>query len=84
MLPPVDFAPIEIGSKYDEKILTFCSYGAKEASEIAAFMGVKPSSYFRKNILAPLVEKDYLTETENRVPALYRTNPSIVEGAGDN
>ena len=84
ILPPVDFAPIEIGSKYDEKILTFCSYGAKEASEIAAFLGVKPSSYFRKNILAPLVDKGYLTETENRVPALYRTNPSIVEGAGDN
>ena len=30
------------------------------AKEIAEYLGVKPSSYFRKEVLAPLIEKSLL------------------------
>ncbi len=82
MLPEVEFAPIALESKYAAEILTLCSYGAKNASEIADYIGVKASSYFRKNILGPLVEKGYLNEIGQRKPLLYKTNPDIIEEPG--
>ena len=54
------FAPIPNGSKYDEKILSFCYNNAKTASEITEYLGVSNSSYFRSKILINLVENDYL------------------------
>lgn len=78
MLPPVEFIPIDIKSKHDETILTLCSYGARSAQEIADYIGVKPSSYFRKNILEPMVEKGYLILLEESKPSLYKTNPDII------
>lgn len=78
MLPPVDFVPLELKSKYDEGILTLCSYGAKSAAEIAEFIGVKPSSYFRASILEPLIQKGYLNVLEGRKPVLYKTSPDII------
>ncbi len=82
MLPPVEFIPIDIKSKHDEAILTLCSYGARSAQEIADYIGVKPSSYFRKNILEPMVEKGYLILLEESKPALYKTNPDIIRDEG--
>lgn len=78
-LPTPDFIPLELTGRYDSAILTFCSFGAKEAGEIAASIGVKPSSYFRKNILNPLLKKGYLEEFGEKKPFLYRTNPDIIE-----
>ena len=57
MLPPIEFIPIDKKSKHDEAILALCSYGARSAQEIADYIGVKPSSYFRKNILEPMGEE---------------------------
>lgn len=78
MLPPVEFVPLDIMSKYDSAILTLCSYGARNAKEIAEYIGVKPSSYFRKNILEPLSDKGYLDVIGEKKPLLYKTNPSII------
>ena len=36
--------------------------------EIAEKLGLKPSTYFRKNVIAPLVEKGYL-QTDNSARA---------------
>ncbi len=79
MLPDIEFVPIALESKYAAEILTLCSYGARNASEIADYIGVKASSYFRKNILEPLIEKGYLNEIGQRKPSLYKTNPDIIE-----
>ncbi len=59
-------------------------FGAKEAEEIASSIGVKPSSYFRRNILDPLLEKGYLEQFGEKKPFLYRTNPDIIgrDGTG--
>ncbi len=78
MLPEIEFVPIDTKSKYDTSILTLCSYGAKDAAEIAEYIGMKPSSYFRKDILEPLVEKGYLNVIGERKPCLYKTNPEII------
>ena len=79
LLPEVDFAPLNLTSKYDKEILTLCSFGAKTAIEIADYIGVKPSSYFRKNIIDPLVKNGYLNELGQKKPVLYKTNPDIIE-----
>lgn len=79
MLPEIEFAAIDLDTRYAAEILTLCAYGAKNASEIADYIGVKPSSYFRKNILGPLVEKGYLNELVQSKPVLYKTNPDIIE-----
>ncbi len=79
MLPDIEFVSIAPESKYAAEILTLCYYGARNASEIADYIGVKASSYFRKNILKPLVDKGYLNEIGHRKPALYKTNPDIIE-----
>lgn len=79
MLPDIEFVPIALESKYAAEILTLCSYGARNASEIADYIGVKASSYFRKNILEPLIEKGYLNEIGQRKPSLYKTNPDIIK-----
>lgn len=78
MLPAIEFVPLNLKSKYDADILSLCYYGAKNVAEIANFFGIKPSSYFRKNIIEPLVEKGYLIETKSTKPILYKTNPDIV------
>ena len=81
-LPSIDFVPLAKCSEYDEKVLTYCYYCARKASEIATFIGVKDSNYSRKKIIGTLVEKGYLNEVSGKSPKLYRTNPDIVLSPG--
>lgn len=81
ILPPIEFVPIDAKSKYDIAILTLCSYGAKNASEIAEYIGIRPSSYFRKNILEPLVDKGYLKVIDGKKPVMYKTDHTIVRNS---
>lgn len=64
--------------KNSEKILSYCYMKAHTALEIAEYVGVKPSTYFRKEILGSLMEKGYLVEDSTQKPALYLSNPSKV------
>ena len=57
-----------MSGKHDLAILAFCYRQAHSAKEIAEKLGLKPSTYFRKNVIAPLVEKGYL-QTDNSARA---------------
>lgn len=78
IMPIIDFISLEKVSDYDRKILSYCYYGEWQPGEIASYVGISDSSYFRKKILACLVAKGYLLEEKNKNRKKYRTNPDIV------
>ena len=47
-------------NKYDLEILSYCFNKAKNVKEIASYLKIKPSTYFRKNVIEPLVKDNYL------------------------
>ena len=73
------FAPIPNGSKYDEKILSYCYNNAKTIAEITEYLEVSNSSYFRNKIINNLVENDYLIADEDGRTKYYKTNHNTVE-----
>ncbi|MCI2068933.1 MAG: putative DNA binding domain-containing protein [Bacilli bacterium] len=66
------------GSKYDDKILSYCYNFARRAKEIADYLEISNSTYFRETILAKLVASNLLTKEENTKTPLYKTNLSNV------
>jgi ATP-dependent DNA helicase RecG len=78
IMPIIDFISLERVSDYDRKILSYCHYGVQQPHEIASYIGISDSSYFRKKILGGLVEKGYLLEERDKNRRKYRTNPDIV------
>lgn len=60
--------------KYDEKILSYCYSNDRTAKEIAAYLGLKPSTYLRKNIIQPLVNNGYLIASGTVRKEHYRTD----------
>ena len=80
-LVDISFAPVENGSKHDEKILAFC-YGQKQtASSIAKSLGIADSSYFRKNILGNLVNRHYLIREKKNGSYVFISNRELVTEA---
>ncbi len=75
--PPVHTLEL-LDCKNALKILSFCYNENKTASDIANYLKIKPSSYFRKEMLLPLVEKGYLLTIRGDYPATYRANSSKV------
>ena len=73
------YVPVPNGSKYDEKILSFCYNNAKTAAEISEYLGISDSSYFRKKFLNNLVENDYLIMSGEGRTRYYKTNQDNVE-----
>ena len=59
-LPQLEFEPVRNGSVHDKKILEYCYNSAKKAAQIAEFLGLSDSSYFRKKVLKNLVDEGYL------------------------
>ena len=55
-IPTIEFAPVPEGTDFDEKVLAYCYYRAHKVSEIAAYLGVRDSSYLRKKVLENLVQ----------------------------
>ena len=55
-------------------VLSCCWNKPHTAVEIAETIGVKPSTYFRKEIVTPLVEKGLLFVGERLYPVKYLTN----------
>ena len=64
--------------KNEKAVLSYCFPAVRSAKEIASHLGVKPSTYFRRNILTPLVEDGYLLEDKSKTPALYKSNRNKV------
>ena len=76
--PSVTAIPVPPGSR-SLPILSFCFLKERNAPEIAAHVGLAPSSYFRSKILGTLVEKGYLLARKGeRGETLYRANPAKV------
>ena len=80
-LPAVEFVPVANGSEHDEKILAFCYKSARKASEIAAYLGISDSSYFRKQILENLVSQGYLLKSKVSGARVYLSDKATVRKA---
>ena len=78
-IPNLAFTPVPDGTVYDEKILSFCYYQAHKVSEIAEYLGVSDSTYFRKQVLENLVKNQYLIKSKASRAVYYKTNPKMVQ-----
>ncbi len=76
--PVLAYAPIPNGTEHDEKVLSYCYYNAHKASEIAEYLGISDSTYFRKQILGNLEGNGYLEKSKLSRSAFYKTNPDMV------
>ena len=72
--PVLEFVPVANGSEYDASVLSYCYYQARKAGEIAAYLGITDSTYYRKKILDNLVGQGYLIKSKASRAAVYRTN----------
>lgn len=77
VLPPIYTDGILIG-KNDIHILSYCFGKARTAKEIAAEIGIQPSTYFRKTVLGKLVNQGLLLEQKNGKSIKYKANPENV------
>ena len=59
-------------------VLSFCYRRERTAAQIAAHLGVTPSTYFRKNVLEQLVNRGFLLKRKDGRVAVYTSNPSTV------
>lgn len=78
-VPVVNFIPVPNGSQYDAKILAYCYQTAHKAQEIAEYLKLTNSTYFRKNILGNLVENQYLNGSKNGRSTYYKSNHNVVK-----
>lgn len=75
----IEFIPPKTMSEYDEKILSYCFGIRRKAGEIAAFLNLTDSTYFRKNILDNLVRQKYLIKTKTGNTHFYQANRTHVK-----
>lgn len=78
-IPNLAFTPVPDGTVYDAKILSFCYYQAHKVSEIAEYLGVSDSTYFRKQVLENLLKNQYLIKSKASRAIYYKTNPEMVQ-----
>ena len=74
----IELCAIDKCSAHDEKILRYCARQARKAGEIASYLGINDSSYFRKNIIGELYRKGYLVDVSSKNPRFYRTSDDII------
>ena len=73
-IPAIDVLPAPPVSEHDEKILAFCCNAPRRASEIANYLGISDSTYFRTKILDALVSSGYLTLNKQGNAKTYKTD----------
>lgn len=76
--PVLVFVPVAGGTGFDEKVLSFCYYKARKASEIAEHLGISNSTYLRKQIIGNLEENGYLEKSKISRAAFYKTVREMV------
>ncbi len=59
---PEVYVEVALKGKNDLNILSYCYNHARKVGEIADFIGVAPSTYFRKNVIDRLVKEGLLKE----------------------
>lgn len=79
-----DFAKVyidkdKINSKHDLNILGYCYYKKRSVKEIASYLNLTPSSYFRKHVIEPLVKNHFLIEFQDRAGTEYMTSKEEVK-----
>ena len=77
-IPILTFVPVEEGTDYDDKVLSFCYYQAHKVSEIAEYLGISDSTYLRKQVLGNLEAQGYLEASKLSRATYYKTNPDMV------
>ena len=75
--PEIHVPPL-ITSEKEIAILRYCYAKKRSAMEIASYIGVTPSSYFRKDVLDKLVQRGYLVVDESQRPAKFLANRNNV------
>lgn len=75
----ISFIPVPNGTEHDEKVMSFCYNQAHKASEIAYFLGMSDSTYFRKKILENLEKNGYLLKSKISRANYYKTNTEMVD-----
>lgn len=65
--------------KNDVRILAFCYQSGRTVREIAEYLNIKPSTYFRQNTISRLVREGFLVETVGEKAAIYRANHNKVK-----
>lgn len=78
LLPTVNFMPPVNTTVHDSKILSYCYYQAHSTIEIAEYLNLSNSTYFRNNILDNLVKQNYLISSKIGKSAYYKTNHELV------
>jgi hypothetical protein len=77
-IPVLTFVPVSDGTDYDDKVLSFCYYQAHKVSEIAEYLGISNSTYFRKQVLGNLEKQGYLESSKISRAIYFKTNPDMV------
>ena len=77
-VPVLTFVPVADGTDYDDKVLAFCYYQAHKVSEIAEYLGISDSTYFRKQVLGNLEKQGYLESSKISRAMYFKTNPDMV------
>lgn len=76
--PILTFVPVANDTDLDDKVLSFCYYQAHKVSEIAEYLGISDSTYFRKQILGNLEKQGYLESSKISRAMYFKTNPDMV------
>lgn len=76
--PTLTFVPVEDGTVYDDKVLSFCYYQAHKVSEIAEYLGISDSTYLRKQVLGNLEKQGYLESSKISRAMYFKTNQDMV------
>ena len=77
-IPVLTFVPVENGTDYDDKVLSFCYYQAHKVSEIAEYLGISDSTYLRKQVLGNLAVQGYLEASKISRATYFKTDPNMV------
>lgn len=78
MAPVLSFTPVPRGTEFDGKVLSFCYFKAHKAAQIAEYLGISDSTYFRRHILDNLEKHGYLEKSKVSRATFYKTNPDMV------
>ena len=76
-MPEIEPLPL-VGNPKQYLILRYCYNKPRNAAEIADKLGIKASSYFRKELLESLIKIDVLRQDDSVRPAKYSTNRAKV------
>ena len=77
-VPSLTFIPVADGTVYDERVLSFCYYQARKVSDIAQYLGLSDSTYFRKQVLGNLEKQGYLEVSKILRAMYFKTNSDMV------